>query len=295
MLLGDGAVGGCRGLDTNLDTLGRGRVGIVDIVGVASVVMTLGGAVAVVETARSDDADFATGDVGFVISLQALAATASSLGIDFAAVDIENVVALDAGGSLRLQVGSVPFAIAGADCRGASAIDIDVIVAIDALGTCACRLDVQDAAVDIGVSAFDAVIGSIDIDVDALVEGDITLGVDAVVVGAIDFQRSRAAEQHVALAVDSALVAVVGCSAVSQFVGARQHDICCFLAVQIHCYGGGIGDIRAAEVQFVVRIALNGQRTIAGSAADNIANACHVSVVGCHMTIGHGDGDAIFR
>ena len=76
-------------LCTNLDTLGRRGVGIVEVIGVASIVMTLGRTVAIIESTCGDDADLTTTDIGFPVGLQSLTTAAGCLDVDLTALDGE--------------------------------------------------------------------------------------------------------------------------------------------------------------------------------------------------------------
>ena len=228
-------------LRTDLDTLGRRGVGIVEVVGVTFIVMTLGRTVAIIESTRGDDANLATTDIGFPVGLQSLTTATGCLDVDLTALDGQDRITLDTAGGLGLQLLRIPFSITSADYIGASAIDGDVVVAIDAFSTVAVGLHIDDTAVDDGIGTLDTVIGCIHIEVDAFLEEYITLTVNTVVIDTIDFEGTRAAHKQFALAVECTLMILS--RAVHQFVGARKHQIGGTLALQIEGGRGGVVDV----------------------------------------------------
>ena len=167
-------------------------------------------------------------------------------------------------------------AVAGSDDGGASAVDGDVRLAVDALGSRRRYFNVQDAAIDEHtVVGLDAVVGGrLGIDVVARVEDDVVSRVDAVVVVAVDLQCPLAVEQQLTLAVESTLVVVFRTGAVSQFVGGTlsQHDIGTLLAEQVQGGTVRVGDVHTVQHHLVLFLAQDGQRTIAGGAGDVVAD-----------------------
>ena len=278
-----------------LDAFGRRGVGIVKVIGVAGIVVVLGGAVAVVEAAGGDDAYLAAVDVSLPVGFQTLAAAAAGLQVDLAVVDGEDRVAGDTCRSLRLKVFRVPLAVAGAYHRDATTIDIDVGIAVDALCTRGRYLDIEDAAVDVEVVAgLDAVIGrGADIHVDAFVEHDVALAVNAVVVGAVDGERARAAEDHLALGEDGSLMAVVGAGAVGKLVGAGKDYEGLVLALYVKSHTAGAGDGGIVEVEEEVGLAVDGQRTVAGGARHYVLHTRCAAVTGCNVVAIDRDGDTV--
>ena len=149
--------------------------------------MTFCCAVAVIESALGDDAYLAAVDVCLVVGLQAFAAAAGSLGINLTAIDGHHLLAGQSCCSLGLQVCRVPFAVTRTDDGCTTTVNREVGVAIDTLCTGAGCLHIDDAAVDDDVlGSLDAVVGSVDIEVDTLLEHDVAFRVDAVVVNTVD-------------------------------------------------------------------------------------------------------------
>ena len=149
--------------------------------------MALGCTVAKVEPASRDYADLTTADICLPVGLQTLATTTGSLDIDLTALDGEDGVTLDTSGCLGLQIFRVPLTITSADHIGASTIDDDIFLAVDAFRTFTLCLHIDDATIDNHIVAgLDAVVDcGVDIEVHALVDDHIALAVDAVVIGTI--------------------------------------------------------------------------------------------------------------
>ena len=255
--------------------------------------MVLGRTVAIIESTRGDDAHLASADVGFPVGLQALATTACSHSVDFATLDGHDRVAGNAGRSLGFEVFGVPLAITRTENGGAPAIDGDVVVAVDALGTIARSLHVDDASVDDDIGALDAMIGCIHVKIHTFLDQHIALAVDTIVIGGVDVERTCAADEELALAVERTLMILSG--AIGQLVAARQHEIGSHLALNVDGSTLGAGDIGTIQVQHEVGLAINVQHTIAGSAADDIADAFILAVIGNDAVATDGNLHTILR
>ena len=217
--------------------------------------MILRRSVAVIESTCRNYAYLAAADVSFPVGFQSFTAAACGLYIDFAALDGHDGVTLDTCRSLGLQLFRVPLAITRADDCGTSAIDGDVVVAIDALGTLACRLYIDDTTVDDGIRTLDAVVGSIHIEVHAFFNDNIALAVDTVIIGRVDVERTSTADDEFALAVECALVVLSG--AIGQLVAARKHEIGSCFALNVN--GGTLcaGDVGSVQLQHEVCLAVD--------------------------------------
>ena len=235
----------------------------------------------------------AAADVGLVVSLQTLAAGAGGLQQYHAATLGVGRVALDGGSALGLAV--LIGSAARGDDGGASAADDDVGFRVDALGGCSRYLDVHDTAVDEdAVVGLQTVVGSrLGIEVDALADDDVVGRVDGVVVVAVDGERAVAANEQLTLAVEGALL-VVGFrrGAVGQLVVAFHDEECALLAQQVQCRRVGVGDVGSAELHLVLLVARDGQRAVGGRAADHVADALRLAVVGRDVGPVGGNADA---
>ena len=218
--------------------------------------------------------------VALPVGIQALAAVAGSLQAHLAAVLGVDGVAFHGGSALGLTV--FVDTSAGGYHRGASAVDGDVALAVDALGAVGRHLHVQHAAVDVdAVVGLDAVVSRrLGVDVHAGAGDDVVGTVDGVVVVAIDLQGAVAVQQQLALAVEGTLVVVLRRGAVSQGAGAVEHDVGPFPREQVQGGRVGVGDADAVQLHLVFLVADDGERAVGGGAADHVAHRLHRAVVG---------------
>ena len=114
---------------------------------------------------------------------------------------------------------------------------------------------------------------------------------DTIVIGGVDVERTCAADEELALAIERTLMVVSG--AIGQLVAACKHEIGSHLALNVDGSTLGAGDIGTIQVQHEVGLAINVQHTIAGSAADDIADTFILAVIGNDTVATDGNLHAI--
>ena len=267
-------------LRANLDALGRCRV-----IGAAE------------GRPLGDDVQRSAVHVCLVVGLQALAAAAGALQQHGAAVLGVGAVALHGCRALGLALVAVVGAVAGGDDGGASSVDDDVALAVDALACRGAALHVQYASVDVdAVVGLDAVVGRrLHVDVTARAHDDVVSTVYAVVVAAVHLQCSCAVQQQLTLAVEGSLVVGLRRGSVAELAGgvAGQHHEGALLAEQVQRCRVGVGNVGAAEHHLVLLLAQYGERAVGGRSADVIAHALRLAVVGHEVCAVGGDGHSV--